>query len=96
MNVTLDGALILDREMLHDILSAGLNLPAWYGRNLDALYDCLTDFKTETVIVLRNRAALEENLGAYGRSLVRLLGDVFQENARVRLEVEGEASEEPS
>ena len=42
MNVILDGNLILDREMLHDVLAEELHLPVWYGRILDALYDCLT------------------------------------------------------
>jgi RNAse (barnase) inhibitor barstar len=26
-----------------DAIGAALCFPAWYGRNLDALYDCLTD-----------------------------------------------------
>ncbi|MGH3843583.1 MAG: barstar family protein [Pseudonocardiaceae bacterium] len=26
-----------------DAIGAVLNFPAWYGRNLDALYDCLVD-----------------------------------------------------
>lgn len=26
-----------------DAIGAAMNFPAWYGRNLDALYDCLTD-----------------------------------------------------
>jgi RNAse (barnase) inhibitor barstar len=26
-----------------DAIGAALNFPAWYGRNLDALYDCLVD-----------------------------------------------------
>jgi RNAse (barnase) inhibitor barstar len=26
-----------------DAIGAALSFPAWYGRNLDALFDCLTD-----------------------------------------------------
>lgn len=26
-----------------DAIGAAMNFPAWYGRNLDALYDCLVD-----------------------------------------------------
>lgn len=90
MNVLLDGNTILNREMLHDTLSAALCLPEWYGRNLDALYDCLTDVQEETVLVLRDRAALEEHLGGYGRRFVRLLEEVSLENPNVRLETAGE------
>ena len=90
MNVLLDGNTILNREMLHDTLSAALCLPEWYGRNLDALYDCLTDVQEETVLVLRGRAALEEHLGGYGHRFVRLLEEVSLENPNVRLETAGE------
>ena len=33
----------MGREQLHDYLQEMLPLPAYYGRNLDALYDCLTE-----------------------------------------------------
>ena len=36
----LDGNLIKQRG--HDYLAEALNLPDYYGKNLDALYDCLT------------------------------------------------------
>ena len=85
MNVILDGNLILDREMLHDVLAEELHLPVWYGRNLDALYDCLTDVREETMITLRNRDALEEHLGSYGHRLMRLLEDVTLDNPNVWL-----------
>ena len=94
MNVLLDGNTILNREMLHDLLATELCLPPWYGRNLDALYDCLTDVQEETVVILRDQAALEEHLGGYGRRLLRLLEDVSQENPHIRLDTAGETPEE--
>lgn len=94
MNVILDGALILDREMLHDTLSAALHLPEWYGRNLDALYDCLNDVQEETVVILRDPAALEEHLGGYGRRLLNLLEEVYRVNPHVQLETAGKVPEE--
>ncbi len=38
---SLEGERIIDRDKLHVILAAKLQFPGWYGRNLDALYDCL-------------------------------------------------------
>ena len=93
MNVLLDGNAILNREMLHDTLASGLCLPSWYGRNLDALYDCLTDVREETVVILRDRTALEEHLGGYGCSFLRLLEEVSRENPHIRLEGAGETPE---
>ena len=33
-------------------LAAGLDLPSWFGGNLDALWDSLTDLSAPTVLVL--------------------------------------------
>ena len=50
--VILDGKLIKKRS--HDYLSEVFDFPSYYGRNLDALYDCLTDIGVETEIHLIN------------------------------------------
>ena len=73
------------REGNTELLARELDFPIWYGANLDALYDCLTDVREETMITLRNRDALEEHLGSYGHRLMRLLEDVTLDNPNVWL-----------
>ncbi len=51
--IELDGKLI--KKDGHDYLKKSLNFPDYYGKNLDALYDCLTDIGVDTVIVLKNK-----------------------------------------
>ena len=34
---------IANARQLHEKLSRFLNFPQWYGNNLDALYDCITE-----------------------------------------------------
>lgn len=34
---------ISDAKQLHQCLARFLHFPEWYGHNLDALYDCLTE-----------------------------------------------------
>lgn len=46
----------LSPAQLHDALALALDFPTWYGRNLDALYDCLTQLREDTVIELRSLA----------------------------------------
>lgn len=75
----LDGSIIETKEQLHDILQQELDLPEWYGRNLDALYDCLTDGTEEMQIEIRNKEALEKHLGRYAKALERVLRDVGAE-----------------
>lgn len=82
---TLDGNSITDKKTLHDILAAALQLPDWYGRNLDALYDCLTDMKEEVEILILNAENLEAHLGAYARSLANVIGKASLENPRINI-----------
>ena len=79
----LDGNNITDRETLHDTLAGSLHLPDWYGRNLDALYDCLTDIQDETEIRLLHEEALEEYLGHYAKALQKVVYRACQENPRI-------------
>ena len=84
----MEGGNIRNREELHDALIRALNLPTWYGRNLDALYDCLTESKQDTELRLLHPARLEEALGGYARSLISVLRDAAAENPHFRLTLE--------
>lgn len=85
MYLVIDGAAIPDREALHDLLARELALPAWYGRNLDALHDCLTDRAEPLDIIFLHQELLEEKLGVYGASLRRVLLDSARENPGLRI-----------
>ena len=50
--IILDGKCMRDFESAHDYLSRVLRLPEYYGRNLDALYDCLSEFFTDDSIII--------------------------------------------
>jgi RNAse (barnase) inhibitor barstar len=39
----LDGDVTVDKPSTMDAIAQALSFPAYFGRNLDALYDCLTD-----------------------------------------------------
>lgn len=79
----LDGNNITNRETLHDTLTSSLHLPDWYGRNLDALYDCLLDIQEETEIRLFHEKALEDYLGRYAKALQKALYRASQKNPRI-------------
>lgn len=79
----LDGLTIESREALHRQLADGLQLPADYGCNLDALHDCLTDLHEPVTIAVTNTAALQAALGSYALSFYRVLHDSMQENSNL-------------
>jgi len=83
--VKLDGVRLCAREEAMDVLGLALALPEWWGRNLDALYDCLTDLGRPVCLELVNRAAMEE--APFGRRLLRVLEDAASEAAWLELKM---------
>lgn len=83
--ILLDGLELRSVETVHDRFAQALALPEYYGRNLDALFDCLTDCRTPVTVRLLHREALEDRLGRRGRALVRLLRRAAAENPCVTL-----------
>ena len=67
-----------DINKIHSDLKAQLNFPDYYGKNLDALNDCLSDLEipdTGFIIVFRHFQVLDKNLA---HSLL----DIFANNSR--------------
>ena len=85
MTALIDGAAIKTREQLHDALARQLSFPDYYGRNLDALFDCLTDLAEETELRLVRRDELFAHLGVYADILQNVLRDACEENPHLRL-----------
>ena len=79
----LDGMEIQNKETLHDILAVSLHFPDWYGRNLDALYDCLTDMQEEVEIQFLQKDILTEHLGAYADLLIKVVCMSAKDNSKI-------------
>ena len=47
-NITLKLDKFSKKEELHSYLKKKMKFPDYYGENLDALFDCLTDISTDT------------------------------------------------
>lgn len=64
----------------HARLKETLSFPAWYGGNLDAMYDCLTDLPRGSTLRIIGFSALEMYLGPrYTAKLRRVLNDAAAE-----------------
>ncbi|CZQ89018.1 barstar family protein [Trichococcus collinsii] len=83
--IRLDGRKMTDRKAMHAYLKRELDLPEYYGNNLDALWDCLTTDFSGKMIILQNPQMVQNQLGDYGDSLVSLLKEVAVANSAIRL-----------
>ena len=73
------------KECLHRYIADQLGFPSWYGENLDALFDCLTDVNEDISIHVPNVDGLEAVLGPYARRLMRVLVEASSENPCIQL-----------
>ena len=75
MLVVLDGRKMTDKITLHRYLKEQCKFPEYYGNNLDALYDVLTDREEPLEIQLTHAQELKEVLCGYGEAFIETLED---------------------
>lgn len=49
--IILDGNILSDAAKVHDYLMEMLDFPEYYGKNMDALHDCLTDLENVEITI---------------------------------------------
>ena len=79
----IDCGSIRTKEDLHKVFRESLSFPEWYGNNLDALYDCLTEYAGK--VRLLDWDVAEENLGPYGRKAKNVIAAAALLNSELDL-----------
>ena len=80
MVVELNGLEMTDRQRTHDYLAEQLQFPDYYGKNLDALYDLLTERKELLEVRFFHSQEMKEQLGAYGSALLQTMQEAENDN----------------
>ena len=87
MLVVIDGRNITDKVMLHVYLKEQCGFPEYYGNNLDALYDVLTDRTEPLEIEIEHAEELKERLCGYGEAFLETLQDAAANGKNVKIQV---------
>lgn len=80
--VILDGNILADATQVHDYLKEMLEFPEYYGKNLDALHDCLTDLENVEITI----TSPDED-GAIFQRILRVFKAADRENETLYLNI---------
>jgi len=83
--VTLHASKFSSEAELHDALAKALDFPEHYGKNLDALYDCLTDICDDTQIIVANPAGFLSRFDLRGPIFLRVLINAAEQNKHLNI-----------
>ena len=85
---------LLEREQAHQYIAQMLDFPKYYGKNLDALFDCLTE-QGECIIVLQGEDILHQ-ADSYGAKVLKVLKEAVRANPNLSLETQEPESFRPT
>ena len=54
MEYTIDALRVNERKEAHEYLAEVFSFPEYYGKNLDALFDCLGEMRIDKIIILNS------------------------------------------
>lgn len=86
--VIINGSELLNREVCHSYLKEQLELPPYYGCNLDALWDILSTWDYDVCFVVIHYQKIREYLGQYGEDLISVFLEAAEENNLIKVRLE--------
>lgn len=83
--IVLDGNRLLDRESMAMYMKEIFQLPGHFGKNLDALYDVLSEVSEDVEIILTRENVDTICRGKYAYKVLMVLGRVADENPCIQI-----------
>lgn len=86
MELRLDSRILDDKETLHKEIFRQMQLPLYYGENLDALWDILTAWGNPLQIIIENCGESLAQVGSYGEMVMQLFQEAEEENSMISVD----------
>ncbi len=83
MEIKIYSRFMKTREKAHAHIARRLSFPKYYGKNLDALHDMLTERGEKTEIIIKGSERLRESMDGYGARIIKVFLDSAEENPNI-------------
>ena len=90
MKIILDGYMMQTKQDAHTYIQNTLFFPDYYGKNLDALFDLLTENRKQITIRIEHCNAIITSLGAYGTALLETFAEAAEQTPALTVEMDTE------
>lgn len=71
--IILNAEKLKERAAAHEYLKKLFGFPDYYGKNLDALYDCLTDIQRPTTVIMT-----QSQSGGYAERIAQVIEEAAE------------------
>lgn len=88
--IILDGTKMTTVKETHSYIAQTMRFPAYYGENLDALADCLSELGENATVFILNNSAIKANLGEYAERLLQVFSESSEGEGTFNLIIEKE------
>ena len=92
MKIIINCENLTGRKQAHEYLAQIFNFPEYYGKNLDALADCLSEISDCTVVFEGKEALIES--GGYGVRIIKVIEAAAASNPGLEIALESAAESE--
>lgn len=83
----LDFTTVTNKDKLHRLIKTELPMPEYAGNNLDALYDVLTEYGKDWLLIIYNTQAARERLDTYFNKFEKMCIDAMLAKGGLKIRI---------
>ena len=77
--IIIDAKRFTSKSDAHEYLAYSLDFPVYYGKNLDALADCLSELPRATAVIIKNVADASE----FAKPIFEVFDEILEKDFRI-------------